>query len=137
MERLIYDRTVQDIADKTAKAYYRASDINRVNAYIDYLSDELGLELETVDVEAGDILTKAKMQDIIDCVNELRDVWYVAEDTPPTPTVDGWNYAKANAIEQILQNMYEFMQGVKIDYVYAGAAVAGTHITFRGGRSNV
>lgn len=133
MERLIYDRTAQDIANKTAKAYYRASDINRINSYIDYLSQELGQELETVDVADGDILTKAKMQAIIDCVNELRSVWYVAEDTPPTPTVDGWNYAKANAIEQILQNLYEFSESVKIDHVYAGVTLAGAHITFRGG----
>lgn len=132
MNKLIYDRTAQDVATRAEKGFYNLEDIQRINSYIKYLSDELGLNLTVTDVAFGERLTKAKMQSIINNINTIRAAWYVASDTPQTPLPVAWNYAKANNIEKILQALYDFAISVKIDKLYSGTFRAGNHIKFRG-----
>lgn len=133
-EKLIFDRTATDIAEgaETQKGYYNVSDIERINSYIEYLAEELDLDLEIINPSLGEALTLAKIQGIIDNVNAIREVWYVASDTPATPTASAWDYVKANNIEKILQALYDFMVSVKIDKLYSGTFVSGNHIKFRG-----
>ena len=130
MNKLIFDRTAQDVSTRTEKGLYNVSDIQRINSYIKYLSDELGLNLTVTDVILGEKLTKAKMQSIIDNVNKIRSVWYVASDTPQTPLPVSWNYQKANNIEKILQALYDFAISVQADIKYSGTFVAGQEIIF-------
>lgn len=132
MDKLIYDRTSYDIKFKTEKGYYNVKDIQRINSYIRYLSSALNLNLEVIDLNLGEALTKSKIQAIINNVNAIRDVWYVAEDTPQTPLPVMWNYSKANAMEKILQSLYDFLISVKTDKIYSGTFKAGHQIKFRG-----
>lgn len=134
LDNLITDRTVADITagTRTKKGYYNVEDIRRVNSYIQYLSDELGLNLTVNDVVLGQSLTKNEMQAIINNVNAIRVAWYVAQDTPQTPLPFNWNFTKANNIEKILQALDEFYQSVKIDKLYSGTFRAGSQIKFRG-----
>ena len=132
LEPLITDRTTQDVATGTKKGHYNVSDIQRINSYIQYLSDVLGLNLTVTDVSLGQALTRAQMQSIIDNVNAIRAVWYVASDTPITPIAVNWDYVKANNIEKILKVLDEFYQSVQIDKLYSGTFRAGHQIKFRG-----
>lgn len=133
LEKLIIDRTLNDIAEKSPKGFYNVQDIQRINSYITYLSDELNLNLVVDDIILGEALTKQKLNNIIDNVNKIRSVWYVAETTPPTPVLsNSWDYNKANNIEKILLALDEFMQSVKIDKLYCGTFSAGNQIKFRG-----
>lgn len=131
LEPLITDRTAADIG-VTAKGFYNTSDIARINSYISYLSDELGLGLTVNNVALGQKLTRAQMQDIIDNINAIRAAWYVASDTPNTPQPFNWGYQKANDIEKILSVLDEFYQSVQIDKLYSGTFRAGHQIKFRG-----
>ena len=131
LEPLITDRTSADIG-VTAKGFYNTSDIARINSYISYLSDELGLGLTVNNVTLGQKLTRAQMQSIIDNVNAIREAWYVASDTPNTPPPFNWDYRKANDIEKILLALDEFYQSVQIDKLYSGTFRAGHQIKFRG-----
>lgn len=134
MDKLIFDRTLQDIQQGavTYKGYYNVSDIERVNSYIEYLATELNLSLPQVNITFGEALTKQILGTIINNVNELRRAWYVADDTPATPIPSGWDFNKANAIEKILQHLYDFMVSSKTDNLYSGTFRAGGHIKFRG-----
>ena len=134
MDKLIFDRTLQDIQQGavTYKGYYNVSDIERVNSYIEYLATELSLSLPKVNITFGEALTKQILGTIINNVNELRKAWYVADDTPATPIPSGWDFNKANAIEKILQHLYDFMVSSKTDNLYSGTFVAGNQIKFRG-----
>ena len=134
MDKLIFDRTLQDIQQGavTYKGYYNVSDIERVNSYIEYLATELSLSLPKVNITFGEALTKQILGTIINNVNELRKAWYVADDTPATPIPSGWDFNKANAIEKILQHLYDFMVSSKTDNLYSGTFVAGSQIKFRG-----
>ena len=131
LEPLITDRTAADIG-VTAKGFYNTSDIARINSYISYLSDELGLGLTVNNVTLGQKLTRAQMQSIIDNVNAIRAAWYIASDTPNTPQPFNWDYQKANDIEKILLALDEFYQSVQIDKLYSGTFRAGHQIKFRG-----
>ena len=131
LEPLITDRTSADIG-VTAKGFYNTSDIARINSYISYLSDELGLGLTVNNVTLGQALTRAQMQSIIDNVNAIRAAWYIASDTPNTPQPFNWDYQKANDIEKILLALDEFYQSVQIDKLYSGTFRAGHQIKFRG-----
>lgn len=132
LEPLITDRTTQDVTTGTQKGFYNVSDVQRINLYIKYLSDVLGLNLTVTDVFLGQALTRTQMQSIIDNVNAIRAAWYVASDTPQTPQPFNWDYQKANDIEKILLALDEFYQSVQIDKLYSGTFRAGHQIKFRG-----
>lgn len=129
---LITDRTAQDVSTRTGKGFYNVSDVQRVNSYIEYLSDVLGLNLTVIDVTLGQALTRAEMDSIISNINAIRAVWYVANDTPQTPLPFNWNFTKANDIEKILKALDEFYQSAQIDKLYSGTFRAGSQIKFRG-----
>lgn len=132
LEPLIYDRTQQDVTQRTKKGFYNVSDVQRVNSYIQYLSDVLGLNLSVEDVSLGQALTRAQMDAILNNVNAIRAAWYVASDTPQTPIAVNWDYVKANDIEKILLALDEFYQSSQIDKIYSGTFRAGNQIKFRG-----
>ena len=132
LDPLITDRTSQDVATRTQKGFYNVSDVQRVNSYVQYLSDGLGLNLSVEDVSLGQALTRAQMDDIINNVNAIRAAWYVASDTPQTPIAVNWDYVKANNIEKILLALDEFDQSSQIDKIYSGTFRAGNQIKFRG-----
>lgn len=132
LDPLITDRTTQDVTTGTKKGFYNVSDIQRINSYIQYLSDVLGLNLTVTGVSLGQALTRAQMDDIISNVNAIRAAWYVASDTPQTPIAVNWDYKKANNIEKILKALDEFYQSTQIDKLYSGTFRAGHQIKFRG-----
>ena len=132
LEPLIYDRTQQDVTERTQKGFYNVSDIQRINSYIEYLSDVLGLNLSVEDVSLGQALTRAQMDDILNDVNALRAAWYVSHETPPTPIAVNWDWQKANDLEKILFSLNEFYQSSQIDKIYSGTFRAGNQIKFRG-----
>ena len=132
LDPLITDRTAQDVATRTEKGFYNVSDIQRINSYIEYLSDVLGLNLTVTDVSLGQALTRAQMDAILSNINAIRAAWYVADDTPITPIAVNWDYKKANNIEKILLALDEFYQSVQIDKLYSGTFRAGSQIKFRG-----
>lgn len=132
LDALITDRTAQDVAMGTQKGFYNVSDVQRVNSYIEYLSDVLGLNLTVTDVSLGQALTRAQMDVILSNINAIRDAWYVASDTPQTPIAVNWDYVKANNVEKILLALDEFYQSSQIDKLYSGTFRAGHQIKFRG-----
>ena len=132
LDPLITDRTAQDVSAGTEKGFYNVSDVQRVNSYIEYLSDVLGLNLTVTDVSLGQALTRAQMDVILSNINAIRDAWYVASDTPQTPIAVNWDYVKANNVEKILLALDEFYQSSQIDKLYSGTFRAGHQIKFRG-----
>lgn len=132
LDPLITDRIAQDVSTGTKKGFYNVSDIQRINSYIEYLSDVLGLNLNVTSVSLGQALTRAQMDAILSNINAIRAAWYVADDTPMTPIAVNWDYVKANNIEKILKALDEFYQSTQIDKLYSGTFRAGNQIKFRG-----
>lgn len=141
MQDLIFDRTLSDIENRTAKGYYNLSDIQRICEWIEYLAS---VTRETTDIDLavfafGTDLTKAKIMTIINSVNSLRNAWKEEYKVPlsypnATPETVAWNYVKANDLERILKVLWNFYYSGTIDKLYCGTFRAGAQIKFRGAR---
>ena len=84
LDKLITDRTEQDVEQRTEKGFYNVSDIQRINSYIQFLSDGLELNLTVTSVSLGQAITYDIIGEILSNINTIRDAWYVADDTPIT-----------------------------------------------------
>lgn len=128
MDKLIFDRTQQDIVNKTKKSYYNVNDLIRINDWIKLLSDYLGLGLKIETYSLGQIITLDNINLILNNIQTLKDNWYVANDTPYTPIANGYNYKSANDVEKILSDLNDFMISVESDFKYSGTFYSGEEV---------
>lgn len=128
MDKLIFDRTQQDIINKTKKSYYNVDDLIRINDWIKLLSDYLGLGLKIETYSLGQIITLDNINLILNNIQTLKDNWYVANDTPYTPIANGYNYKSANDVEKILSDLNDFKVSVESDFKYSGTFYSGEEV---------
>lgn len=132
-EKLIFDRTIVDIRNRTAKGYFNLSDAQRLAAWVQYFNDELGLGLTIYQFTFAEDLTRAKFQTIIDNVEAIKAALPKANNEPAKQIPVAWDWQKENALEKILQIAWEFYYSSNIDNLYSGTFRAGNHIKFRQG----
>lgn len=130
LDKLITDRTIADIQELTAKGYYNIADLTRIQSYIKFLAEKLNLTLTITTYSLGEAVTFDKLKEIVDNIDSIREAWYTADDTPETPIVSGWDWEDANAVEQILKALTEFMWSVENDLRYSGMLVSGETLLF-------
>lgn len=133
-EKLIYDRTIEDIRNRTAKGYLNFEDVQRLLDWIHYFDRELKLSLTYYQYEFAMDLTKKKFQSIIDNVHKIKVALPQADDEPKTPLAKEWNLEKQNDLERILQIAWDFYSSPSRDKLYSGTFRAGNHIKFRKGK---
>lgn len=132
-ERLIFDRTLNDIMKRTSKGYFNLEDAQRIAAWIKYLSDELKLGLSVYQFTFAEDLTRPHFQSIIDNVARIKAAMPKANDEPDTPIALAWDFGKENDLEKILQIAWDFYYSRNIDKLYSGTFRAGNHVKFRQG----
>lgn len=106
---LITDRTLSDVTNKTPKGFYNASDLNRVGACIQELSQELqkyGYKVSVsarTDWAARDAPTVSDLDTYLADVADLRAALPMPEWVPETPQSGRFlTWQRANEIESIL-----------------------------------
>ena len=132
MKPLIFDRTNQDIINRTTKGYFNVEDINRVEEWSRYIADllnsygyEINISTKT-DWEISDFLNISQMERVRSNVKKIRDVYYSLETTPTIPTtLNKFNYIKANEIERILYDIENVMAYSKLYFVRSGVGSSG------------
>ena len=129
---LITDRTAEDVANKTAKGFYNASDLNRVGAAVQYIAERFAAQGYTVTVSpktdwlASDIPTVSELETYRQNIAALRALLAVMPATPETPdSMAGLTYTEANDIEQILLDLDTLMTNAALAWyqsceIYAG-----------------
>ena len=129
---LITDRTAEDVANKTAKGFYNASDLNRVEAAVQYVAERFAAQGYTVAVSpktdwlASDIPTASELETYRQNIATLRALIEVMKSTPETPeTMRFLDYSKANDIERILLDLDTLLTNAALawyqsDEIYAG-----------------
>lgn len=132
MNKLVIDRTEADVLNRTKKGYYNLEDISRVMEYVSYICDYIGIVYDLPQLNSSSYLTKEKMQDIINIIEDIKEHWVVKKDLPPTPIVTYWDYKKANTLESILSMLYDFTESLQIDGLYSGTFNAGDHLKIIG-----
>ena len=129
---LITDRTAEDVANKTAKGFYNASDLNRVGAAVQYVAERFAAQGYEVTVSpktdwlASDIPTAAELETYRQNIAALRALIAVMKSTPETPeTMRFLDYIKANDIERILLDLDTLLTNAALAWYQSGELFAG------------
>ena len=130
MDKLIYDRTQSDVTNKTSKGYYNASDLNRVEAWCEYLKKQLNTDGYNIsftiktDWTSSDLRSEAQMERIRKNIIKLMTGYHYI--SLIYANNNNWNYTKANRWEKILQEIYDMMLGME-DWAIIGGIAKGGH----------
>lgn len=129
---LITDRTAEDVANKTAKGFYNASDLNRVGAAVQYVAERFAAQGYAVTVSpktdwlASDIPTASELETYRQNIATLRALLAVMKSTPETPeTMRFLDYIKANDIERILLDLDTLLTNAALAWYQSGEIYAG------------
>lgn len=129
---LITDRTAMDVAQKTAKGFYNATDLNRVGAAVEYVAGRfhaLGYDCPVrvkKDWSESDTPTAGQMETYRQNIATLRRQIAVMKSTPETPeTIRQLNYIRANNIEQILLDIDRLLTNIENSWYFSGELYAG------------
>lgn len=127
------------------KGCYNYTDINRVRAAVTALAASLNAEgykvavlpvlagespyaLEDRDFTETDVVYKAQWENYINNVRAIRDAFYTFADTGPLPQPDERiNYAYANNIEKVLEDVDALLWFMTQSYRRCGALTAGNN----------
>ena len=129
---LITDRAAEDVANKTAKGFYNASDLNRVGAAVQYVAERFAAQGYTVAVSPKtdwtekDIPTASELETYRQNIATLRGLIAVMKSTPETPeTMRFLDYIKANDIERILLDLDTLLTNAALAWYQSGEIYAG------------
>ncbi len=134
-EPLIYDRTLNDVRRNTSKGNYNASDLNRIESWMEYLKQllsEYGYDtwFETKnDWEVG--IGKPNMTTEINRIKKnlqkLKDVYFILQSTPNVPSTSDLsiNYINANDIEKIMVDLDLLINNMSESLIYCGTVYCG------------
>ena len=126
MANLIFDRTQNDVANKTKKGYYNSEDLNRVQEAMDYLYTELtkmGYVIEYKKMpywdKTGEPSTRS-MDQYLSNLNAIKTAIKLMKETPNTPeTMENLTYLKANDIEKIIFDVEKVLNSMRIAFLKA------------------
>lgn len=133
MSDMITDRTQADADSKSGKGQYQTSDLNRVEAKVQELSDifvgagYVSNPVTKLDWSISDIPNYSDLKRYFENIADLRAKIYVFDDTPLTPmsadTVYEFvplNYEMANDAEKILVDIEIMLKNMAAVYVPCG-----------------
>ena len=140
IDTLVTDRTQADVDAGNDKGTYKASDLNRVGAAMNYVADRLkaaGYDPHIspkTDWMDGEWVTPADEAVYLGDLAELRKQFTLYEATPEVPprilatgihTNDGLTYVWANNIEQILVDIDALLTNISAGWLYSGEIYSG------------
>lgn len=132
---LITDRTQADVTAKNDKGTYKASDLNRVGAAMNYVAARLreqGYDTHIspkTDWKNEDWVDQAAQAVYLGDLAELRKQFTMLASTPEVPprilatainSNDGLTYTWANDIEQILMDIDALLTNIDAGWLYSG-----------------
>lgn len=134
IEPLITDRKLSDINNKTHKGNYSASDLNRVETWMEYLKEllsEYGYHTSFVtktdwEISFGHNMT-TNIKRIKTNLQKLKDTYFVMQSTPDVPSTDrlSINYVEANNIEKIMVDLEFLINNMAESFIYCGTVYCG------------
>ena len=137
---LVTDRTAADVNAGNDKGTYKASDLNRVGAAMNYVAARLREQgydphiSPKTDWMDGEWVTPADEAVYLVDLAELRKQFALYETTPEVPprilatainSGDGLTYVWANDIEQILMDIDALLTNIAAGWLYSGEIYSG------------
>ena len=106
LDTLITDRTADDLANDTDRAYIAYTDLNRVEDACALLAGRLGVTIQSKAWRMEDFRTDTEMSRLLGNIKTLRAAYYTKASTPATPKkITYGSIYQANDIEQILKDL--------------------------------
>lgn len=127
IETLITDRTQADVEQRTAKAYYNASDLNRVGQAMLYVAARIVamgsacVVNPKTDWAMHDIPTETQMAAYLSDLATIRAAYAALPNTPVVPgSMEHLTYDAANDMERILQDVDMLLTNAAAVWRYSG-----------------
>ena len=132
MDKLIYDRTENDVKNKTDKGYHNISDLNRIEEWCAYLADLLNSYNYKINITAKtnwqltDTRTVAQLERIRKNIALIRSTYSnIPRDITVPSNLSPINITKANDIEKILYDIDRIISEMESYFIYSGVSNAG------------
>ena len=132
IDTLVTARTQADVGAGNAKGTYKASDLNRVGAAMNYVAARLREQgydphiSPKTDWMDGEWVTPADEAVYLGDLAELRKQFALYETTPEVPPdLEKLNYIEANSIEQILMEIDALLTNIAAGWLYSGDIYSG------------
>ena len=132
IDTLITDRTQADVKARNEKGTYKASDLNRVGAAMNYVAARLREQgydphiSPKLDWMDNEWVTPADEAIYLGDLEELRKQFALYETTPEVPPdLEKLNYIEANSIEQILVDIDALLTNIAAGWLYSGEIYSG------------
>lgn len=127
-DNLIYDRTIQDIKNRTAKGYYNFNDLNRIELWCVYIAEILNRYSYHITVNTKtnwtrkDFLNVTHLARIKSNVMALKNNYITYTYTPNVSGTGNMTFDEANKIEKILKDLDEILINMQRYFVISGVA---------------
>lgn len=132
IDTLITDRSVADMAANNDKAYYNATDLNRVGEALLYVARRLSDTGYPVKITAktdwttDDVPLKPQMEEYLSTVTTIRNKLPVPASVPQVPVdMDYLTFEEANNIEKILTAVEQLITNMTLAWFYCGDLYCG------------
>ena len=132
IDTLVTARTQADVNAGNDKGTYKASDLNRVGAAMNYVAARLREQgydphiSPKTDWMDGEWVTPADEEVYLGDLEELRKQFTLYETTPEVPPdLEKLNYIEANSIEQILVDIDALLTNIAAGWLYSGEIYSG------------
>lgn len=103
----VYDRTEEDVKERTKKAYINTKDLNRIERNMAMVGGKVAALVSTkTDWQRGDLLRATDYERIRQNTAKIRAAYGVYSNTPQVPERPYNTYAKWNDIEKILHDVF-------------------------------
>ena len=108
IDELIFDRTEQDLMDKTDKAFIDYVDLNRIEGACQELANILNLSITTKTWQMTDYRTQVEMDRLRDNLKLIQDSYYKTSKIPNVPaSIKYTSITEANNIERMIFETYQ------------------------------
>jgi hypothetical protein len=124
----VYDRTQQDIANRTAKAFLNVADYQRIEANLQYLAGLFGIEIAGQEWDMWSHPSPARLDVILKNLQAVKDAYFALPTTPETPELPINHFNKVNDIERIIWQLWYLWNENRSNSLYCGEFAAGEEI---------
>ena len=95
----VFDRTDEDVREKTPKGFLKYDDLNRIEQNLSHLEAKLGVNYTAKDWSSRPLIFKGDLIKILDGLSTIRNHWPVPN-LPENPQYPINTYEKVNQIEK-------------------------------------
>lgn len=121
----VYDRSAQDVLNRTKKGVLNAEDLNRIESNTEIIAGHIAVPVSGRKWSVGGLPRESDYQRIRGNTERIRAGYAVRSDTPETPERPLNTFEKWNAIEQILYDVNDIYVRTENARTYCGEIYAG------------